>query len=370
MISAKAATSGAGFARAFTAAIALVSCVAACTHEGDSSRPLVFESRTVGFSREDPLQTTHGKLRFRGGLELRSGDDDFGGLSALLVSADGRDFITVTDQGHWVTGTLEYEDGNLSSAKGGWIAPMLDMDGQPLLEKAGDAEGMASAVDGSHADDLFVSFEGDHRVWRYPFGRDGVRAMPVELALPPEALKAPRNGGLEGVTRLGDGLLFAVSERYRDRSGNYRAWTLSFPPLAGAHQGPGTATAATLASAVATPRALSVHPMPPYSMTDVRELPDGDLLTLERRYNPVDGVGVQMRRIPSAVLRRAIESGTELPLDGELIVSFDDDYEIDNMEGLSLRTGESGETLVYMISDDNFNRPMQRTLLLMFELLR
>jgi hypothetical protein len=38
------------------------------------------------------------------------------------------------------------------------------------------------------------------------------------------------------------------------------------------------------------------------------------------------------------------------------------------MEGVSARRGPNGETLVYVVSDDNFNAPLQRTLLMMFEL--
>jgi hypothetical protein len=41
---------------------------------------------------------------------------------------------------------------------------------------------------------------------------------------------------------------------------------------------------------------------------------------------------------------------------------------IDNMEGLSVRKTADGKTLVYAISDDNFNAPLQQTLLMMFEL--
>ncbi len=37
------------------------------------------------------------------------------------------------------------------------------------------------------------------------------------------------------------------------------------------------------------------------------------------------------------------------------------------MEGIAARRGPGGETLIYLISDDNFH-PWQRTLLLMFEL--
>jgi hypothetical protein len=45
------------------------------------------------------------------------------------------------------------------------------------------------------------------------------------------------------------------------------------------------------------------------------------------------------------------------------------DTNIDNMEGIAVRRGPKGETLLYLISDDNFS-PLQRTLLLMFELKR
>ena len=40
---------------------------------------------------------------------------------------------------------------------------------------------------------------------------------------------------------------------------------------------------------------------------------------------------------------------------------------IDNMEGLAIRK-EEGRTFIYLVSDDNFS-PLQRTLLLKFELL-
>ena len=337
--------------RRFAAAI-LALWTAGCIGGGDVARPLVLKNRTIGLSRTDPTATVQGKLRFRGGLELRSSDADFGGLSALLVTSDGARFLAVTDRSHWVTGTLEYENGMLVRALGETIAPMLDPDGRPLVMKKGDAEGLATAEEGNF-DDVFVSFEGQHRVWRYPFGRDGVEARPLNFPLPPEALKAPGNGGLEGITRVGDGELFAVSEHYRNRADNYRAWMLPFSR-------PGEAGDAKRAPA---PRA--VVPVPPYAMTDIRQLPNGDLLSLERRYDPVQGVGIELRRMPWS----HGEAGGDHPLDGEIVARFDTSFELDNMEGLSIRGGDDGKTLVYVLSDDNFNRPIQRTLLMMFEML-
>ena len=54
-------------------------------------------------------------------------------------------------------------------------------------------------------------------------------------------------------------------------------------------------------------------------------------------------------------------------LGGKEIAEFSMRENIDNMEGLALRRGADGKTFLYMISDDNYN-PLQRTLLLMFEL--
>jgi len=55
-------------------------------------------------------------------------------------------------------------------------------------------------------------------------------------------------------------------------------------------------------------------------------------------------------------------------LDGEVVADVGMNFMIDNMEGLSVRKGADGETLVYVVSDDNFNTPLQQTLLMMFEL--
>jgi len=54
-------------------------------------------------------------------------------------------------------------------------------------------------------------------------------------------------------------------------------------------------------------------------------------------------------------------------LEGDVVLRLDVRYSIDNMEGLAVRTGAKGETLLYLISNDNFNG-LQRTVLLEFEL--
>ncbi len=54
-------------------------------------------------------------------------------------------------------------------------------------------------------------------------------------------------------------------------------------------------------------------------------------------------------------------------VDGPIIFEADLGFEIDNMEGLSVHRSAAGETVLTLISDDNFSI-IQRTLLLQFTL--
>ena len=53
---------------------------------------------------------------------------------------------------------------------------------------------------------------------------------------------------------------------------------------------------------------------------------------------------------------------------GETIFEGGTQYEIDNMEGLAVHVDATGVTILTLISDDNFNTYLQRTVLLQFAL--
>ena len=61
------------------------------------------------FDNDNVARQSVGRLRYRGGVELRSRDARFGGLSALYVTPDGRSFTGITDKGHLITGTPRYD---------------------------------------------------------------------------------------------------------------------------------------------------------------------------------------------------------------------------------------------------------------------
>jgi hypothetical protein len=98
-----------------------------------------------------------------------------------------------------------------------------------------------------------------------------------------------------------------------------------------------------------------------YDISDAALLPGGDILLLERKFSWTSGLAVRLRRIPLAEIKPGALA------DGAVLFEADLGYEIDNMEGLSVHRSAGGETVLTLISDDNFSL-FQRTLLLQFTL--
>ena len=84
------------------------------------------------------------------------------------------------------------------------------------------------------------------------------------------------------------------------------------------------------------------------------------LLVLERRYRLLEGVRTRIRTIPLA----ALKPGARLV--GALIADLGPPLPLDNFEGLVARRTNDGRTALLLLSDDNFNYGIQRTLLYQF----
>lgn len=297
--------------------------------------PVNLSVEQVPLDPNDPKVQTVGRLRYRGGVTLRSTDSRFGGLSSLLVLANGRTFLSASDRGHWVSGTIGYDgNGNLNDISGVSIVPLLGPEGQWLTVRPWrDAESLTQWRDGG----LIVSFEDAHRLWAYP----GRTQQPTRLEPPPKLNRAPRNGGIEALTTLPGARLFALSERLEDEDSvigwigapGGRWWIFNYAVDGG------------------------------YRPTGATTLPDGSVLVLERRFPPI---GVRLRRIPDSALELLVLESDPL-VTPELVGTFSPEMTMDNMEGVDARQTEDGRVLVYMVSDDNFNL-LQRTLMMMFEL--
>ncbi|MBV9556201.1 MAG: esterase-like activity of phytase family protein, partial [Pseudolabrys sp.] len=275
---------------------------------------------------------------FRGALELTSPEREFGGLSALLIEPDGERFLSLSDKGRWFRGRIVYRNGRIAGMADVEIAPMLDMDGNPLSARGWfDTESLAR--DGGT---VYVGIERVNQVVRFNFGKDGLLARGEPIALPPEAKSLPFNKGIEALAFIPPGqplggTLLAISERGLDRNGNIIAFLIGGPK----------------------PGSFTVRRIGDFDISDATVLPNGDVLLLERSYSMAKGVGMRMRRV------RQTDIAPGAVVDGRVMVEADMGYQIDNMEGIAVHRNALGETILTLISDDNFS-PIQRTLLMQF----
>jgi hypothetical protein len=310
--------------------------------------PVALSYKTLPLSSADLKESRVGTLVYRGGLEISSSDARFGGWSGLLISADGMHLLSQSDEGHWLRATLTYDKhGNLAGIASGQLADMQGEDGSRFKAKIeADAEGLAALSDKGPEGPVAVSFERDARILRYDV-ENSLDAVPTAIPAPDDIKTLDFNSGLEGLTRISPQMLFAVAETPQVRGNDHLAWLIPIPVEKGkAHS-----------------EHLSVKHHDPYEISDAAISPDGhSLYFLERHYfGPIRGIVVAVRRVDVA----SVKPGARL--DGEEIAKFTMHENIDNMEGLALRRDANGKTLLYMISDDNYNLMLQRTVLLMFE---
>jgi len=329
-------------------AIALLVALGACATEVPATPGLAdavaLSYKSIPLSQLDKNEHRVGELIYRGGLEISSPDPRFGGWSGLIVSADGSSLLSQSDEAHWLRAHLIYDsNGNLIGIDHAQLADMQNLAGQAMVKKEGDAEGLDSLSPLDPNGPVAVSFERDHRIWEYDLS-NSLDVKPSVVPTPDAIKSLDSNSGLEGLALFAPHELLAVTETPQDKNGDHPAWLIPWPSTGKFEQ-------------------LGVKHHDPYEISDAAMGPDGNLYLLERHYfGPVRGVVIAVREID----RDEVKPGSRL--DGHEIAQFTMRENIDNMEGLSLRRDANGHTLLTMISDDNYNHPIQRTVLLMFEL--
>ncbi len=297
------------------------------------------------FLRANTTTRRFGSLEFRGGLVLTSQDRDFGGLSGLIVEPDGRRLLSVSDEGMWVSATLTYDNARPTGLTNARMGPFRAQGGRVLDRKRDlDAEALALVEGNLSIGSVLIGFERNHRIGRFPL-LDGALQPPTGyLKLPPEARRMSSNKGIEAVAILQGGphkgAVVAFSERFPDTPAQHTGWIW----IGG------------------EPRRLTFADIGGFEVTDAASLPDGTLLVLERRFRWSEGVKMRIRRFPVD----AVRPGSAM--EGQVLLEADLSAEIDNMEGLAVHRASTGETVLTLVSDNNFNAVLQRTVLLQFAL--
>lgn len=284
-----------------------------------------------------PARTRFGPLAFVGGLTLSSDHPSFGGLSALRLAPDGEGFVALSDRAYWLRGRIVYRGGVPAGIADAEMAPVLDAGGRPA--ERWDTESLAE--DG---DSVYVGIERLDAIARFAYGRQGFLAPARLIAPVGETKKLPPNQGLEALVAVPRGLplggaLIAVSERGLDEAGNIAAFIVGGPQ----------------------PGVFHVRRSEDFDVSDAALLPGGDLLLLERRFTLTGGIAARIRRLPEALLRPGSLA------DGPVLLFADRRHEIDNLEAIDVSRTPGGGLRLTLLSDDNY-APLQRTLLLQFEL--
>lgn len=320
------------------AALALVACAPsnATAPLAEQWRAVAITATPVNFGAERV-----GRLRFRGGLELRGDDAAFGGLSGLEVLDDGR-LIAISDNGDWFEGRLVLDaSGALAGVENMRTAMMRDETGDVFPNKrAGDSEGLAQLIDGRFA----VSFEQTQTIRIYDLNRDG----PFGAAQPGPVLdgvrRLPRNAGLEAIAATSEGDLLIGAE------GGDRATT----PL----------WRASLTEAGPVAPLMGYPAAPGFSLTSLDRTPTGAFVALERFYAPVIGARARITWFAAEALSARADA---LPHVQEL-ATLGPPLALDNFEGIAATRMPDGTTRIYIVSDNNFSA-RQRTLLLAFDII-
>jgi hypothetical protein len=292
------------------------------------------------FDTRDHEHVRFGKLEYRSGLVLTSPFHGFGGLSGLRLDARGERFIAISDKGSWFTGRILYRGRDMIGLDEVEAAPMLGPDRRPIIAR-GWFDSEAIALDGPF---VYIALERVNQLLRFDFSKGFTSARGEVVPLPPAARKLPSNRGLEALAMVPKGLplagtLIAISERGLDADGNLIAFLVGGP----------------------SPGQFSVRRTNNFDVSDAVLLRSGDLLVLERKFSWTEGLGIRIRNIALATLAPGAL------VDGPIIFEADLGQEIDNMEGIDAHVTPEGDTVLTMVSDDNFSM-LQRTLLLQFTL--
>jgi hypothetical protein len=246
----------------------------------------------------------------------------------------------VTDNGSWLKARIVYAGNKPAGLADVEMAPALGEDGTALAAKHWyDLESLAER-DGK----FYVGIERVNQIVKFDFHKEGFAARGKPIPVPNDFKTFTYNKSLECLASPPSGAplagsLIAVTEHSLDSAGNHRAFVLN-----GDHV-----------------ERFSVKRSDDFDVSDCTILPPNNLLLLERRFSPLRGVAMRIRRIPLA----SVKDGALV--DGLPLITADLGFQIDNMEGIDVHRTQSGESVLTLVSDDNFS-VIQRNLLLQFTL--
>ncbi|MEM8950521.1 MAG: esterase-like activity of phytase family protein [Pseudomonadota bacterium] len=264
---------------------------------------------------------------------LRSSHKSFGGLSGLWVAPDGESLVAVSDIGQRWQARLQHDETGRLIGLDGWSVGDLvrrpeDGDGSRWI----DAESLSDDGQGG----LIVAYEGKHRLRRWAL--DSLDAVPEPVRLP-HGLGGPSNSGIEALSDLEGGRLFAVGERVGAWGGEgLMGWVIDATSADDLIYIPGAGLAPTGADRL-----------------------DDRVYVVERSFSLLGGFYTRIVSLASDAIRPGAR------LEGTQLAAFRWGRLGENFEGISARRGPDGNVVLYLLADDNFSF-LQDTLLVQMSL--
>ena len=285
-----------------------------------------------------PKQIQFGKLEFINGLELISKNENFGGLSGMRLSPDGKTLFAVTDQGHFLKTKLKRDDtGKLLKLENAEFSRLRDRKGDRIKGKR-NADAESLEIFGSQ---FLIGFERNHRVDFFNQKNEKLYADKRAKSIDFKQFDFPNNKGPEAIALSPTTKeLFVFAEYALDENNRHQGFIVKDETI----------------------KPIFVTATIGYSLTDAHFLANGGLIILERFYTPITGQAMRIRKFESDKLK------ANAVLEGKILMQATTQMEIDNMEGIAITEMADGSKRITLISDDNFSRN-QRTLLLEFRLL-
>ena len=250
-----------------------------------------------------------------GNYEINSNMPKLGGLSSIKVYRPGKNFVTISDKGHYFEGRfLRDSNGAIKEIDIFNNGSLLNSRGKNLSGRNIDSESLTTIDDQG----FYISFESNHRIMFHETLSKAGSFLPKN-----EDFKRFRsNKGLEAIAANSKGEIFAIPEEPPGSEIDFPVYKLTNGKWSVFAHFPTSGT---------------------FLVTDAVFLPDDDLLILERDYDWEVGFKLQLRILN--ISDDTISGQTKL-------MSLNSG--LHNHEGLSIWQDNSENFFITSISDNNF----------------
>ena len=269
-----------------------------------------------------PVSNDKWKLNPIGSKIITYDDSQFGGISGLSMSKNGKNFILVSDKSFYFKGEIIRDKLNKIinfniTEKG----QLLSSRGKILKKRNIDSESIVKSTNNGY----FISFESNNRVMYHKTLKEPGEFLPKH----PDFDNFLFNDGIEALAIKSNGELFAIPElppKGKKFHPIYRFYNNNWSIVD------------------------EIKIDQNYKVVDAEIIDDQNLITLERNFSFYDGFKIRLRRI---IFEKNYVKNSEILLESL-------PWEFYNFEGISKWEDVDGNIYLTLVSDDQFS-PLLKT---------